>query len=501
MILALIAVLIAINAAFVLLEFGLMRSRPARMEILARKGNPAAIAVQEVLARLDEHLAAMQVCLAVNSLALGAIGEPAVVAQLNAHFARWVSWLRPSWLHVLSFGIAVAALAGIQMILGELVPRAIALHYAEKIALFGARPLKTLAMSLRWPIRLTTACSKGILRLLGLKPASEADHSVSVEEMRVLLGETQDKGAMPLERLILLENVFDFASAKVAEAMKPREKIAFLSLARPWAENLAVIRQKRFTRYPLCEGDDVDTAIGYVHLKDMILREDSGEPDLKRLRRDLFEISDSEPLEKLIKTLPDKGVHMALVRDGLNRVVGLLTLEDIIEELIGEVRDEFGRSRGWADGELFAHAVVEANLPPGDRRSAISYLIARLKTARPELDGKAALEAVWERELKFASAVGRGVIVPHARLSGLAEPIIAVGRYAKPAGFPTPDGVPVRLVFLILTPLETPVMQLKILQRIASLVINENLRRKLWRAKTDESLLEILRTGDTLLAS
>ena len=501
MILLLIAVLISINAMFVLLEFGLMRSRPARIELLARKGNARAIAVQEVLARLDEHLAAMQVCLAVVSLALGAVGEPAVVRGLNSHFARWISWLPPSYLRVVSFAIAVVTLACVQMILGELVPRAVAIHYAEKIALTGARPLKALAVALRWPIRLTTSCSRAILRVLGLKSASEADHSVSVEEMRVLLGETQDKGAMPLERLILLENVFDFASAKAAEAMKPREKIAFLSLARPWAENLAMIRQKRFTRYPVCEKDDVDTAIGYVHLKDLILREDIGEPDLKRLRRDLFEISDAEPLEKLVKTLPDKGVHMALVRDGLNRVVGLLTLEDIIEELIGEVRDEFGRPRGWADGELFARAVVEANLPPGDRRSAISYLIARLKTARPEIDGKAALEAVWERELKFASAVGRGVIVPHARMHGLTEPIIAVGRYAKPASFPTPDGVPVRLVFLILTPSESPVVQLKILQRIASLVMNENLRRKLLRAKTDESLLEILRTADTLLAS
>src|SRR5256885_14087692 len=122
MILLLIAVLIAINAMFVLLEFGLMRSRPARIEILARKGNPRAVAVQEVLGRFDEHLAAIQVCLAVVSLALGAIGEPAVVRGLNAHFAHWVSHLPASWLHVLSFAIAVAALAFVQMGLGELVP-------------------------------------------------------------------------------------------------------------------------------------------------------------------------------------------------------------------------------------------------------------------------------------------------------------------------------------------------------------------------------------------
>jgi|SRR6185312_13739798 len=500
MILLLIAVLVVVNGLFVLLEFGLMRARPARIELLARKGNARAIAVQEILGRLDEHLAAIQVMLALESIALGAIGEPAVVHGLQ-HFGRLIEWFPPSYMRVLSFVIAVAALTFVQMVLGELVPRAIAIHYAEKAALAGARPLKAMALALRWPIRLTTVSSRAILRLFGLKSASEADHSTSVEEMRVLLGETQDKGAMPLERLILLENVFDFASAKASEAMRPREKIQYLVVGRPWSENLAVIRQKRFTRYPLCEKDDVDTAIGYMHLKDLILREDGGEPDLKRLRRDLFEISDAEPLEKLVKSLPDKGVHMALVRDGLNRVAGLLTLEDIIEELIGEVRDEFGRSRGWADGQLFTRAVAEANLPMGDRRSAISYLIARLKTARPELDGRAALEAVWERELKFASAVGRGVIVPHARLFGLTEPIIAVGRYAKPAMFPTPDGVGVRLVFLILTPAEQPVMQLKILQRIASMMMNENLRRKLWRAKTDESLLEMLRTADTLLAS
>ena len=497
----LIFLLIAANAFFVLLEFALMRVRPARIEILARKGYARAVAVQDVLGRFDEYLAAMQVCIAFISLALGAVGEPAVVDELNAHFASLLAGLPAAWVRVLAFAVAVAALAMIQMVLAELVPRAVAIHYAEPIALFGARPLKALALALELPIRLTTACSKGILRVFGLKPASEADHSVSIEEMRVLLGETQDKGAMPLERLILLENLFDFASAKVAEAMRPREKIAFLSPARPWAENLALIRQKRYTRYPLCEKDDLDTAIGYVHLKDLILKDLGAEPDLKHLRRDLYEVAEDEPLEKLIKTLPDKGVHMALVRDGLSRVVGLLTLEDIFEELVGEVRDEFGRPRGWADGDLFARAVVEANLPPGDRRDAISYLVARLKTARPELDGRAAYEAVLERESKFASAVGRGVIVPHARLAGLPEPIIAVGRYAKPAAFPTPDGVPVRLVFLILTPAESPVAQLKILQRIASLVTNENLRRKIWRAKTDEALLEILRTADTLLAS
>lgn len=496
----LVLLLIAANAAFVLLEFGLMRARPARVELLARKGDARALAVQEIMARFDEYLAAMQLCITMISLALGAVGEPMVMAQLEERFGAWGVSLPPAWLHALAFTIAVGILTVLQIVFAELVPRAVAIHYAEPIALFGARPLKAVALFLRWPVRLTTSLSKGVLNLLRLKAAAEAEHGVTVEEMRVLLGETQEKGAMPLERLILLENLFDFASAKAAEAMRPREKIVYLSLARPWAENLQLIRDKRFSRYPLCELD-LDTAIGYVHVKDLVLKEVGAEPDLRRLRRDLYEINDDEPLEKLVKSMPDKGVHMALVRDGLGRVTGLLTLEDIVEELIGEVRDEFGRPRGWADGELFAGAVVDANLGAGDRRAAIETLAAKLKAARPELDAAAAVAAVWERESKFASAVGRGVLVPHARLAGLREPLIAVGRYAKPAPFPTPDNVAVRLVFLVLTPVEAPVVQLKILQRIASLVTNENLRRKLWRAKTDESLLVTLRTADTLLAS
>ncbi|MEK7382222.1 MAG: PTS sugar transporter subunit IIA, partial [Elusimicrobiota bacterium] len=239
----------------------------------------------------------------------------------------------------------------------------------------------------------------------------------------------------------------------------------------------------------------------YIHLKDLILQEGGLEPDLKKLRRDVFEVSDCEALEKLLKTMPDKGIHVAIVRDGLKRVAGILTLEDIVEELIGEVHDEFDRPSAWDSGGLFARSAVDANLPAGDRRAAVRHLLAKLKALRPTLDEDGAFTAVWDRELKFASAVGRGVLVPHARLAGLGEPLIAVGRYAKPTAFPAPDGVAIRLVFLILTPAESPIIQLKILQRVASLVTNENIRRKLWRAKTDEALFTLLSTADTLLAS
>lgn len=500
MLMLLVAALIAANALFVLMEFSLVRVRPARIEVLARKGGRRAVAVQDALTRLDDYLAACQVGITILSLTLGWVGEPAIARAVEGLLSGLTGSLPPMAFHGLVFALSLAILSWLHIVLGELVPRTLGIQFSEVVVLWGIIPLMGFKTFLRWPVRFLSASSKGILRVFRVKPASEADHSITVDEMRVLLGETQERGAMPLERLLLLENLFDFGSSKVSDAMRPRERIAYLSLERTWAENLAVIRDKRYSRYPLCE-TGLDTAIGFVHIKDLVLTEAGAEPDLKVLRRDLYEVSDGELLEKLLKTMPDKGVHLAVARDGLNRIMGLLTLEDILEELVGEVRDEFEKTTGWMAGEFFSRAAVDANLPTTERRATIRHLMDKMKAANPDLDSESAFAAVWDRELKFASAVGRGVLVPHARLPGLKAPLIAVGRFAKAPPLPTPDGTPLRLVFLILTPLETPTMQLKVLQRIASLVTNETLRRKILRAKTDETLLTLLRTADTLLAT
>jgi CBS domain containing-hemolysin-like protein len=492
--------LVAFNALFVLMEFALVRARPARIEVLARKGGRRALMVQEILAHLDDYLAACQVGITILSLALGWIGEPAVAHGISALFGRHLDFLPPRALHGLSFVVSLGILSWVHIVFGELIPRTAGIQFAETVSLWGAPVLKVFAAFLHWPIKAMSASSIFCLHLLGMKSASESEHTVTVDEMRVMLGETQEKGALPLERLLLLENLFDFGVAKASDAMRPAERIVYLSLARPWQENLARIREKRFSRYPLCE-QGLDTPLGYLHVKDLVLREGEGEPDLRKLRRDLLEVPEGESLERLLKTMPDKGQHMALVKDASGKVSGILTLEDIIEELVGEVRDEFDRSQYWVSGELFARAAVDANLAAGDRRAVIHGLMDRLKAGHPELDAVAAFSAVWDRELKFASAIGGGVLLPHARLPGLPAPLVAVGRFPKALPLPTPDGQPLRLVFLLLTPLETPVVQLKVLQRIASLLMNDTLKRKLLRAKTDAALLELLRTADTLLAT
>ena len=498
-------VLIAGNAFFVAMELSLIRVRSSRMELLARKGNLRAIQVQEMLGRLDDYMAAFQVGITVISLALGWIGEPALAHWVERRLSGLGVMLPGHFVHAFAFFVGLSLLAMIQIVLGELVPRAVGIQRAEVISLWGSIPMRAYARAIRPLVALMSGLSKAVLKLLGFKPAAESESTLSEEEMRVLLGENQEKGSFPLERLLLLENLFDLGAAKVSDAMVPAEKIAFLSVEKSWAENMEIVRLRRFSRYPLCAGG-LDGALGMVHIKDLVLKtsasvaQDASAPDLRQLKRDLAEVSEGESLEKLVKTFPDKGIHMAVVKNAQGRVTGLITLEDILEELVGEINDEFDLPQAWNLADLVVGPAVAVGLQASDRKAAVATLLSRLKAAVPELNEEETLRAVMDREAKLSSAVGRGAAVPHARLPNLSRPFIAVGRFAKPVPGPSPDNVPVRLVFLILTPVATPIIQLRILSRIAALLTNENLRRKLLRAKTGEALLETLRTADTLLA-
>ncbi|MEK7857701.1 MAG: CNNM domain-containing protein [Elusimicrobiota bacterium] len=499
-ILTVAVVLIALNAFFVAMEFALVKVRTSRIEVLARKGSTRALVVQEMQSRLDDFLAASQFGITLIGLALGWMAEPALAAFMAPHLERLSIFLPAAVLHGLSLALALIVLSTVHIVLGELVPRSIGIQRPDSVALWGAIPLRAFALIFRLPIRLMSWLSTSLLGLFGFKTAAEGEPTVSEEEMRVLLGDTHEKGTFPLERLLLLENLFDFGSAKVSEAMVPREKVAFLSLSKTWEQNLETIRARKFSRYPLCS-DELDSVVGFVLIKDLILKDAGPSPDLKLLRRDLTEVSESEPLEKLLKSFPDKGIQISVVRNAAGQITGLLTLEDIIEELIGEVHDEYDLPGAWSLMDLVPASAVAVGLQAPDRRSAVTQLLAKLKAAHPELDEEDAFKTVWEREMKFSSAVGHGAAVPHGRLLNLERPMVAIGRFAKPVPFPSPDNMPVRLVFLILTPASTPVVQLKVLGRIASLLTNENLRRKLLRAKTSEAMLDILRTGDTLLAA
>ncbi len=493
--------LVLVNGAFVLVEYALLRVRSSRLEVLSRKGSRAAKTALDIQSRFDYYLAAIQVGLILTALTLGRLGEPILAGWFRAHFTALFPKFSPRLFSALCFAAALAALTFVTSVFGELLPRSIALRQAEPVALWAAYPLRLFAAAFRAPVAFMSWCSRSLLRLLGLSQPSAESQSLSAEEMRVLIGGTHGQGALALEQLFLLENLFDFGKAVAADAMTPREKIAALSLADPWEKNRDIIRARRFSRYPVCE-TDLDSIVGFVHVKDLFLggAPNGAPPDLRRLKREITSVSDSEPLEKLVKILPDRGVRMALVRNALGRVAGLITMEDIVEELIGEVHDEFDLPQAWSLMDVVTRKSVAVDVEAQSREQALRRVVGVLERAHPAAVPPGTLSAVLEREQRFSSVVGHGVAIPHARLAALDKALVAVARLKNPVDFGAADKGPVRLVVLSLTPSAHPVIQLKILKRTASLIANENLRRKLLEAPTAESLFELLRTADTLLA-
>jgi mannitol/fructose-specific phosphotransferase system IIA component (Ntr-type) len=263
---------------------------------------------------------------------------------------------------------------------------------------------------------------------------------------------------------------------------------------------MAVVRSRRFSRYPLCR-DGLDSAFGLFHVKDLALsvgpREARG---LEAYKRELASLSASDPLQKALGTFASKGTHLALVKGPGGEPAGIVTLEDVLEELIGEVHDEFDRPQAWSLMDVLVPNAVEVGLEDAGLESLFKRLVKRLAAAQPSLNAAEAVRLLAEREVKFSSAVGHAVAIPHARLPDLDRALVAVGRAAKAFPFAPPDKVPVRLAFLILTPAGTPILQLRILARVASLVSNENLRRRLLRAKSAEHLAAVLKTADALVA-
>lgn len=494
-----LAILLGLNVLFVLMEYALVRVRPARIELLARRGDARAARVQEMLSQLDNYLAAIQVGITLVGLALGAFAEPPITEVLQRWTETVLGDLPDAPLRVVSLGLGLGVLAYFQIVVGELLPRAIALRKAETIALWGSFPLKIFSLICRAPVSLMSASSRILQRLLWLKPGAESDGAIPEEEIRLMLSETQEKSNLPFERLILHENLFDLGQVKAKDAMTPRERIAFLSLSKTWAENLETIKTRRHSRYPLAR-QSLDDVIGFVHVKDFVLQSTLA-PNLERLRRDITTVAENAPIERLLKSFPDKGTHFALVNDHRGIITGLITLEDMFEEIVGEVQDEFDLPQAWSLADMVAPSAVATQVEAADIAGAIRQLLERLVAVEPAIDRESAFRAVEERERRFSSAVGLGVAVPHARLPNLKRAWIALGRLAKPLRLGGPDKLPVRLVFLILTPNNVPVAQLRLLSRIAALVSNEAIRRRLMRAKTPEALLEIIRTADTILAS
>ena len=333
-----VACLILLNGLFVAAEFAIVKVRSTQIEPLLKAGQVRARTVEHVINHLDRYISATQLGITVTSLALGWLGEPLVAGLIESPMAA-IGFTGTAVVGTIALVIAFALITFVQIVVGELAPKHLAIRRPQRIALALARPLHAFFLLFRPFIWLLNVSASAFLRLMGIQPAREGDLAHSEEELRLLLA--RGKSFSSTGKNILL-NAMEMHKRTVREVMVPRTGVVFLSTGKSLEENVALAIDSQFTRYPLCEGD-LDNVIGMVHMKDLFrFRDAHGSGSrLLEIKREILFVPETTPLEKILNTFLARRILMAIAVDEYGGAAGLVTLENILEELVGDIRDEF----------------------------------------------------------------------------------------------------------------------------------------------------------------
>jgi len=339
-----IIVLVLINTLYVAAEFSAVSVRRSRLEELARNGNRAARLLTTVIrdpAALDRYVAACQIGITVSSLVLGAYGQATVAAPLAPRLSAAMGLDAATAESVSVIGVLIA-LTVLQVIVGELVPKSIALQHPTKTALVTALPMRASLWLLRWFIAVLNGSGVKILRWMGMAPEGSHRHIHSPEELELLIAESRDGGLLEPQEHQRLHQALRLALRSAGQLMVPRPAVVGLDLQWPSARILDAVIASPYTRLPVYDGS-IDRTLGVVHVRDVattfarVRNLDS----LRRRIRPVPAVPESMSADQLLRTLRELRSHQALVVDEYGAVAGLITLQDVVAELLGEVRDEF----------------------------------------------------------------------------------------------------------------------------------------------------------------
>lgn len=337
-----VGILIALTAFFVASEFAIVKVRRTRIDQLVAEGNRSAMAAKRVTSNLDEYLSACQLGITITALGLGWLGEPTVEHLLRPVFEQMN--LNESVASLLSFAIAFVAITYLHVVVGELAPKTLAIQKAETITLLCSRPL-ILFYKIMYPfIWVLNGSARVIIGLFGLRPASEHEVAHSEEELRLILSESYKSGEINPSEYKYVNNIFEFDNRIAKEIMVPRTEIVALDKNDSIADILEIMRKEKYTRYPVIDGDK-DHIVGMVNIKeiltDCIRNPQAIEKKLDDYIRPIIQVIESIPIHDLFVKMQRERVHMAILVDEYGGTAGLVTVEDILEEIVGEIQDEF----------------------------------------------------------------------------------------------------------------------------------------------------------------
>lgn len=324
-------------------EFAIVKVRGSKIDQLVAEGRKGSMAAKKVVTHLDEYLSACQLGITITALGLGWLGEPTVEKILHPLFAYME--LNETLTHLLSFGIAFALVTFLHVVVGELAPKTVAIQKAEAVTLLFAGPIIWFYRVMYPFIWLLNGSARVFVGIFGLKTASEHDEVHTEEELRILLSESYQSGEINKNELKYVNNIFEFDERIAKEIMVPRKEIVSLSIDDTFADVVETLRKENFTRYPVIDGDK-DNIKGFVNMKELLT-----ETVTRNLEEDHFRVhSFLNPIITVIETIAihdllvkmqKERVHIAVLIDEYGGTAGIVTVEDILEEIVGEIRDEF----------------------------------------------------------------------------------------------------------------------------------------------------------------
>src|SRR5215470_7232949 len=335
-----IALLVLLNGFFVAAEFALVKIRASHLKTMAASGSRRASLLRTIKDNLNAYLSACQVGITMASLGLGWLGEPFLARMFQPFFAL-AGIESAAVIKSISFALAFSAITFLHIVLGEQAPKILAIRKSMAAALFVSVPLRWFYAVFKPAIWFLNAASNWVLRrLIRVEPIAEGELAHSEEELRLIVQESEKSAEVtPLGRELVF-NGLDLRDRVVRDIMTPRGEIVYFDLEDGFEANVKKAIESQHTRFPLCR-ENLDNTIGLIHIKELLPLMRAEHPDLLKIKRDLIPVPEMMPLEKLLKLFLSKHAHLALVVDEFGGTVGIVTLENVLEELVGDIQDEF----------------------------------------------------------------------------------------------------------------------------------------------------------------
>lgn len=332
-------VFVLLNAFFVLSEFAIVKIRKSKLEELSKDGVKNAKMAYEIINSLDSYLSATQLGITISSLALGWIGEPAV-AMLIEKPINSIFEANATVIHSVSFIISFTFITLLHVVLGELVPKSVAIATPEKSVLFVAKPLHAFWVIFKPFIAVFDFLAGGILKLIGIRPAGESEIAHSEEEIKIIVAESLKGGVLDSIETQIIKNAVDFSDTVAKEIMTPRKQMICLNAQKSYDENYKKVIESKYTRFPYIDGSK-DSVLGMIHIRDIL---QSDKKDFNKIVRKILIVPENSSIASILSMMNKERISAALVIDEYGGTSGLITMEDIIEEVLGDINDEHDES-------------------------------------------------------------------------------------------------------------------------------------------------------------